>query len=143
MCFLVLVLTDNLETYRNYNICYHTDTYQKGRILYTYIYIYIYTTQAQKPVRNASDLQRSYRNSYLVFVKAKCMNKKIAWRNCKSLKFPNSPVKIWEIPNFPNSKVPKFPNSITHQSNFLEIPKFQSSPVNSFWKFQNSKIPKF
>ena len=62
------------------------------------------------------------------------MNKRIAWRNCKILKFQNSSVKFWEIPQFQNSPV-----------NFLEIPKFQSSKIPKFQipKIQNSKIPKF
>ena len=58
------------------------------------------------------------------------MNKKIAWRNCKILKFQNLPVKFWEIPKFQNSKVPKFQNS--------KIPK-KSSQFFGNSNFQNSK----
>ena len=124
MCFPVLsFLTYNLETYRNYI----TILIATRKAEY-----YMYITRAQKPFRNASDLQRSYHNGYLLFVKAKCMNKEIAWRNCKILKFQNSPVKFWEIPKFQNSKIPKFQNS--------KIPKFRSSKIP---KFQNSEIPKF
>ena len=139
MCFPVLFLTYNLETYRNYI----TILIPTRKAEY-----YIYITQAQKPFRNASDLQRSYHNGYLLCVKAKCMNKKIAWRNCKVLKFQNSPVKFLEIPKFQSSKIPKFQKN---PINFLEIskfPKFQNSKIlklqnSKILKFQNSKIPKF
>ena len=134
--FSFFFLTDNLETYRNYiTILIPTRTAE--------YYLYIYITQAQKPFRNASDLQRSYHNGFLLFVKAKCMNKKIAWRNCKILKFQNSPVKFWEIPKFQNSKVPKFQNSKKKSRQFFgnsKIPKFQNSEIP---KFQHSEIPKF
>ena len=141
-----------METYRNYI----TILIPTRKAEY-----YIYITQAQKPFRNASDLQRSYHNGYLLFVKAKCMNKKIAWRNCKFLKFQNSPVKFWEIPKFQSSKIPKFQNSKVPKFQNSQIPKFQNSKIpkfqsskipkfqNSkkiqsiFWKFQNSEIPKF
>ena len=76
------------------------------------------------------------------------MNKKIAWRNCKILKFQNSPVKFWEIPKFQNSKVPKFQNSKIKKNS--KILKFQKNPVNfleilivssllEFWNFGISK----
>ena len=57
------------------------------------------------------------------------MNKKIAWRNCKILKFQNSPVKFWEIP--------KFQNSSKNPVNFLEIPIVSS--LLAFWTFGISK----
>ena len=130
-----------METYRNYI----TILIPTRKAEY-----YIYIRQAQKPFRNASDLQRSYHNGYLLFVKAKCMNKKIAWRNCKILKFPNSPVKFWEIPKSQSSKIPKLPSQFFGNS---KIPKFQNSKIpkfqnpkkiqSIFWKFQNSKGPKF
>ena len=76
------------------------------------------------------------------------MNKKIAWRNCKILKFRNSPVKFWEIPKFQNSKVPKFQNSKIPNFQISKIPNFQNSKIPKFQnskipEFQNSKIPKF
>ena len=73
------------------------------------------------------------------------MNKRIAWRNCKVLKFQNSSVKFWEIPQFQNSpvnfwEIPKFQNSQIPKFRNSKIPKFQNSKIP---KFQNSKIPKF
>ena len=112
--------------------------------------LYIYITQAQKRFRNASDLQRSYHNGFVLFVKAKFMNKKIAWRNCKILKFQNSPVKFWEIPKFQSSKIPTFLSSKIPKFRNSKIPKFQNSKKNSKFsgnckipKFRNSEIPKF
>ena len=68
------------------------------------------------------------------------MNKRIAWRNCKVLKFQNSSVKFWEIPQFQNSPVNFFGNSKIPKFQNSKIPKFQNSKIP---KFQNSKIPKF
>ena len=99
--------------------------------------IYIYITQAQKPFRNASDLQRSYHNGFLLFVKVKCMNKKIAWRICKIL---NSKIYPSNFGKSQNSKIPKFQESKVQSS---KIPKFQNSkknPVNFFGN-SNSQFP--
>ena len=57
------------------------------------------------------------------------MNKKIAWRNCKILKFQNLPVKFWEISKSQISKVPKFQNS--------KLPKKSSQ----FFGNSNSQFP--
>ena len=70
------MLIDNLETYLNY-----ITTLILGTKASYYIYILHKHRNLSEMRLCGCNLQRSYHKGCLFYVKAKCVNKKVAWRN--------------------------------------------------------------